>query len=274
MKRLLKLALPFLIIAEIILINLDFLDLNTTIIITGIFELLFILVAVKQIFSSRKVFEANKSKGHDKWTSIENSAEIFMPYALARLLTFELKIWYYLGAWVFRRIKHDENMFTYHRKSIFGAFVLLLLFITPAEIAIMGIFLPLVWLKLLLAILSVYAFMWLLGIWVSMKALPHNLGKNGLFLHIGILSRGYIPYSAIEKVATEKTENLGIDGLSIDKEKNAAYFFVAGTTDIWLILREPVVLERWISLTTSVKFIHLAVDDPSRFVTELEKRLY
>lgn len=238
-----------------------------------IFEISVLLIATKQFLSSAKIFNANRRQGQDKWTSFENSLEVIMPTLVSKLFTSELKILYYTGLWLFRRIKIRENQFTYHRKSILGAFVLLVLFITPVEIFIMGLLLPLEWLKWLLAILAVYAFFWLLGVWASMSALPHRLDESGLTIHNGIFAKGYLPYSDIETIVGERTENLDWDSLKIDRETGIAHSSNGGTTDVLITLRKPIVFKKWLSLSTPVKTLHLAVDEPAKFIIELEKRL-
>ena len=273
MAKIFKWALPILIIIQIILVSFNLLSLSTMIMVSVFFEVLVLLIATRQFLSSAKVFSANRRQGQDKWTSFENSLEVITPALVAKLFISELKILGYTGLWLFRRIKIRENEFTYHHKSMFGAFVLLVLFITPVEIFIMGLLLPLEWLKWLLAILSVYAFVWLLGVWASMSALPHKLDESGLTIHNGIFAKGYLPYSDIETIVKERTENLSWDGLSIDKKTGIAYSSNGGTTDVLITLRKPIVFKKWLSLSAPVNTIHLAIDEPATFIIELEKRL-
>lgn len=273
MKRLLKWALPALIALSIILFNLDFLPIWALVAALAVVELLVLALLVKQYLAFKDVYDANKEKGFDGWTSLENSLEVFMPLVLAKVIAFEFKLWYYLWLKVFKRIKYKEDEYTYHKKSMFGAFVLLLLFITPAEIAIVHIFLPWMWLKWILVILAIYAFLWMVGIWLSLSVLPHRLKSDGLYLSIGILANGFIPYSKIASADSKKTGNLGVDGLKVDENTKEAFFFINGETDVLIKLKEPLTFKMWISQTKPSAQVHIAVDDAGAFVKALGDKL-
>ncbi|MGI2336643.1 MAG: hypothetical protein ACRKGH_08420 [Dehalogenimonas sp.] len=273
MSTIFKWALPLLIIGQLILFSLDILTLSTLILVSVIFEVLFALIAIRQFLFSVKVYSANRRQGSDKWTAVETSLEVFMPSLVAKLLASELRILYYLGLWFLRKIKIREHEFTYHRKSMLGAFVLLVLFITPAEIFIMGLLLPLEWLKGVLGILAVYAFFWMLGVWVSMSALPHRLGDDGLQIHNGVFAAGYIPYVDIDEIRAEHTDNLNWDSLKIDETTSVAYLSNGGTTDVRIRLKNPVVFKKWLSFSPPVTVLHIALDEPPKFLAEINGRL-
>ena len=197
-----------------------------------------------------------------------------MPSLVAKLVASEVRIFYYVGLWLLRKIKIREYEFTYHRKSMLGAFVLLLLFITPAEIFILGLLLPTEWLKIILAVLAVYAFFWMLGVWVSMLALPHRIGDEGLDIRNGVFAGGFIPYSNIERVVAERTENLDWDNLKIDETTGVAYLSNGGVTDIMITLNTPVVIKKMLSSSSPVKVLHIALDEPAEFLAEIGRRLF
>lgn len=272
MKSLYKWALPVLVVFSIILINLDFPPDWALFGALALVELLLLALLVKQYIASKSIYDTSRERGFNGWESLENSLETFMPFLLARLLAFEFKLWYYLWLKIFKRAKYKEGEYTYHKKSMFGAFVLLLLFITPAEITIMHIFLPWVWLKWVLVILAVYAFLWMVGVWLSLSAIPHRLEDNGLHISVGILAEGFVPYSKISSVEAKKTENLGLDGLKVDEACNESFFYVNGEADVLIKLKEPLVFKMWVSRTKPSMKVNLAVDDSSGFIKALTER--
>ena len=274
MKRAFKWATLILILAEAALVRFNLLDIRTAIgIVVGV-ELLLLLVALRQVFVAVKTYRRDRSSGLDAGTALENGLEVFLPAKVARVLASELKLWFYLVLWVSRQGRRSYGDFTYHKKSILGPFLVLLLFTTPAEVFLIELLLPWTWLKWVLVIAAVYAFFWVVGLYASMAKLPHRLGESGIRLSYGIMGRADVPYANISGVARERnTEGLRGDGMKIRKTESAAYMAVGGGTDVVLRLRNPQALQGWFSATVPVETIHLAADEPERLVRELSSRV-
>jgi hypothetical protein len=274
MKRLLKWLLPLLVLIEFILIRLGVVDFGSAVAIGLLFELLIVAVLGRQLISAARAFDRNRREGRDEWMALAGGLEVFMPYGAARAFTIEFQLWYYLGKWLLHRNKAGEGEFTYHKKSILLAFTIILLFVTPAEVFILGLILPWVWLKWLLSVASVYAFFWVVAVHASMVGRPHRLGESALLVRYGVLAGGEIPYGNIETVVTARTKNgPSGDGLRVVEAEKAAYFSIGGETSIKLLLREPVRLDNWIKKTGPVSTVYIAADDPEKLAAALEKRL-
>ena len=64
-----------------------------------------------------------------------------------RLIVLEVQLWTSLGTWLVRRRRPDGQMFTYHKQSIFGIFLIAALFSSPVEILLFELLIPWAWLR-------------------------------------------------------------------------------------------------------------------------------
>lgn len=274
MKRAFKWATLALIVVEAALVRFDLLDIRAAIGIIVAVEALLLLVAVRHVVVASRTYRRDRKAGRDGWTSLENGLEVFLPRKAARVLASELKLWFYLGAWLSRRVRKDENSFSYSGKSMLGAFLVVLLFTTPVEIFLAELLLPWAWLRWLLAVAAVYGFFWVVGLYASMAALPHRLGPDSIRLSYGILARAEIPYSEISEAALCRNDiPLRGDGLKVAREEQKAYMSIGGSTEVVLRLRSPQVLQGWLAPTPPVTSIYLAADKPGLLLENVRKRL-
>ncbi|MBI2847211.1 MAG: hypothetical protein HYX82_04945 [Chloroflexi bacterium] len=264
-----------LIIAEVVLVRLRFMDIRTAIGVVVAIEALLLIVGFRQVAVAVHRYRRDRKASIDVWVAMENGMEVFLPGKLAKALASELKLWYCLGKWLLRRAHPGENDFTYHRKSILGPFLIVLLFTTPVELLLIELLLPWAWLRWFLLISAMYLFFWVCGLYASMVTLPYRLDRDGIRISYGILAQAEIAYNNILRVEmnSRKTHQRG-DGLKVKTDEDAAYVAVGGKTNVSLHLKKPQALQGWLGPTSSVTNVHLAADEPSRLIQELERRVY
>jgi hypothetical protein len=157
-----------------------------------------------------------------------------------------------------------------------GAVLLVALLTAPVELLFFELVIPWTWLRWLLVIAAIYAVFWLLGLYASLVVLPHRLESDALRLRYGALAEGRIPYDAIDVVErARRSPPGGRDGFRVARAADAAeaYLAVGGRTAVTLRLRAPRALAVLRGMAEPVTAVHLAVDEPERFVRELQRRI-
>ncbi len=276
MKRPLKWLLPVLILAEVALVWLELLDFRDVILIVVAVEALLLVVGGTQMLSAVREYRRNRAASFDGWRALEGGIAVLLPRLAARLIVSEMRLFYCLIRWAFRQTKLGEGEFSYHRHSTMDMFVLLVVLVSPVEVLVIEVllqaFLPLLWLRILVLVLEVYAVFWILGFYASRIVLPHRFEEKGVRLYHGIFAEGFVPYTEILGVerARQKAPEWG-DGLQ--KAGDKAYLAIGGNTDVEIKLHSPRALHSFLRLMDPVDTVHLAVDDPGGFASELKHRL-
>ena len=276
MKRLLKWLFPVLILAEVTLVRMGLLELRDAILIVVAVEILLLVVGGTQMLSAIREYRRNRAVGFDGWRALEGGIAVLLPQLAARLIVSEVRLFYCLIRWALRKTKLGEGEFSYHKRSTLDMFVLLIVLVSPVEVLVIEVllqaFLPLLWLRILVLVLEVYAVFWVLGFYASRIVLPHRLKESGLCFHHGIFATGFVPYNEIQRVQLNrrKAPDWG-DGLQTDEDE--AYLAISGNTNVTLELRSPHPLHGFLRPTGPVNTVHLAVDEPKNFVEELRGEL-
>lgn len=201
-----------------------------------------------------------------------------LPRAAARFALHEPRLFISLFRWTFRRVKRADGVFAYHRRSLLRAIMPVVIVTSPVELLVVHLLAqalsPWGWLKWALLALGVYAILWLFGLHASLVALPHRLEERGLRLRQGVFAEVFIPYAEIEDaVGTQRKAPNSGDGLSYVAGEDALYLATGGKTDVGLRLRVPRSMRGFLKETEPASLIHLAVDEPDRFVRELRQRM-
>lgn len=276
MKRLLRWLLPVLVLVEVALVRLEILDLRDAVLILIAVEGLILLTGGTLLLSAVRQYRRNRASGFDGWRALESAFAVLLPRLAARLVVSELQLFYCLIKWALRRTGLRSGEFSYHRRSMMDMLVLMIVFVSPVEILVIELllqaFLPLLWLRLLVLFLGVYAVIWVLGFHASRVVLPHRLEESGLRLRHGIFAEGFIPYAEIRRLekGRRRAPEWG-DGLQTDGDK--AFLAIGGNTDITLKLASPRSLNGFLRPTKPVGTLYLAVDEPGNFAAELDSRL-
>lgn len=277
MKKLLKWMLPVLVVIEVALVRMDILDLGDAVLILVALEVLLLAFGGSLILSGVREYRRKKQDGFDRWRAFEDGMSVALPRIGARLIVSEVRLFYCLARWAFRRTQLREREFSYHRRSTMDMFVLMIVLVSPVEILVIELllqaFLPLLWLRLLVLFLEFYAVFWILGFHASRIALPHRLEESGLRLHHGIFTEGFIPYTQMRRVQQikRKAPEWG-DGLRLGDDE--VYLAIGGNTTITLELSASRSLHGFLRPTKAVNTVHLAFDAPKLFVQNLEHRLH
>lgn len=190
---------------------------------------------------------------------------------ILKILILEARLWRSMYAWLRRRpLGPDE--YPYHARSQMGLLMGVLVLTTPLEIAVLELLIPWPWLRIVTLVLALYAFLWVVMVFASLRSMPHRMTPQGLELRYGALAGGVIPYEKIAEahVSMAKAPKFG-DGLQV--ESDAAYLAIAGETNLVIRLTEPMRLEGTFTQTPPLREIHFATDEPKRMIERLVARV-
>lgn len=243
------------------------------VVVLAILEVLLLVVAFLSIGRMWRRYRSARAEGIDVWQALEGGLAVMLPRRVARFVALEPRIWFCLFRWVFRRRSPDACTFGYSKGSSVGVFVIAVLFSAPVETLLFELLIPWHWLKVLFLILDIYSLIWLLGFAASLAVLPHRMTVRGIHIYYGIGAHGFLPYATIASVRRQRLMVSGRDGCHVDAERQTASISVGGVTTVTLHVRQPVTLRRIFDSTPPIATLHLAVDEPERFVNALERHL-
>lgn len=263
-----------LIAAAIILARTGLLPPRVALIAAAAVESAILIFGLTWLVAAARRYRRDRAAGLDPWQALEDGLALILPRPIAHLIALEPRLWACLFRWLFRRARPGPDDFPYHRDSPFGAFLVLVLLTTPIEIFLYELLIPWAWLRLILLVASLYAFVWVIGFYASLVTLPHRLTPDALVLRYGLLAEARIPYAAIASVERARRKApKERDGLMLSRAGDTASFAIAGTTTLTLHLRTPIALQRLTGSASAVSTIHLTADDPDRLVRALRERI-
>jgi hypothetical protein len=273
-NHILKWLLPVLIIIEIFLVFSGIIDIKTAVgIIIGV-ELSLAFVGTTQIVRVFRRYKQNRENGINIWTALIDGLSVVLPTFAARAVVLEFQLWTSLFIWAFQLYRKPPDTYTYHKHSILGIAILIVLFCCPFEIAIFELIIPWAWLRWTLLILSIYSLIWVLGFYSSLVIHPHRIDENGVKLHFGAFADGFIPIADISEIKSEKRNTPKKSrGLLIDSVQSTAYICMEFESNITIELSVPIFLNGFTSRTTEVRIICISVDDPDGFIKGMQKYL-
>jgi hypothetical protein len=274
MKRLLKWALPVLVIANVALLVSGVLDAQVALVMGFALEAAIAAIVVYNVTRAVRRFRRDRAAELDVERALEEGLEVFVPRRVARLVALEPRLWYYLARWLFRRRELREGEYGYNKRSMIGALVAIVVVSAPVELLLAELLIPWPVVKWVVGSAAVYGALWLAGVVVSMRVLPHRLEGDGLRINYGLLASGFVAYEYIEAVEAGRFRLPGgaSEGLVVPKGGEVAYVGAGGRADVMLRLREPVRLKRLVSDTGPVRTIYLAADDRAGLVEALRER--
>ncbi|HSK77313.1 MAG TPA: hypothetical protein VLQ45_12740 [Thermoanaerobaculia bacterium] len=208
----------------------------------------------------RSVRRGGRAGADDLPERLRNVARDVLPLRrVADAISFEMTILTYaLFAW--RRRPHapaDQDAFSYHQKSGYGAIVFALMIITLAEAVPIHILVTR-WSPLaawVLTALSAYGIFWFLADWRATRLRPHLLDEDALQIRTGLRWSVRIPRERIAALHTKLPPGAG-------PVLRAA---LPGASQLWLELDEPVSAEGPYGIERRARWIAVAVDDRERF---------
>lgn len=210
-RRATTLLLPTLVVANFLLYRFGGLDGRAAFLLPIAAELLLIVVfaaymalAVRHYRRDRR----DRADGHDAWEAIEVGLATVLPHRLARLVAIEPKMW--ASLWLFaRRRRLAPTEFAYHRRSPIGALLVVVVLTAPVELLLFELFIPWSWLRWVLIALALDSLIWMIGLYASLRVLPHRLGDEALRLRSGLLGDAVVPYPAIAAATVDPKRPVG-----------------------------------------------------------------
>lgn len=202
--------------------------------------------------------------------ALENALLAYFPRPFAKVAAIELTI----VASAFRAFPYAWNVQRYGLWSyVETAKIRFLVFVLPITIVPDVIFLHLVlpshllWLKLLLDLLEVYACLWVLGLYATMVARPHAIvdGGNAIRIHRGILNSTEIRRDTIEAIAPLGAQR----GFGIRSRAGEARLTVGGVPAVSITLKSPVAIVSLFAKTRMATKLLVATDAPLEFCRQL-----
>ena len=278
MKRVLKVLVPLVVLAEVVLVWSGVMDLGDAVILVAGLESLLFVAGLGGFVLVVGRYRRGRQAGMDAWKALEDSLSIVLPRAVARLIVKEPRLLVCLFRWTIWRVRLTDEEFAHHKRSLLRAILPLLVVSAPVELILVHVLAlalsPWWWLKWVLLFLGAYATLWLLGLYASLVTLPHRLEEDGLRLRYGLLAEGFFPYQEIEATSRRELEApTPGDGLSRDSGEETLYLASGGKTDVSLRLRVPRSMSGFTKDTEPALHVCLAVDEPDRFVRELRLRI-
>ena len=218
-----------------------------------VFEVAFVVLAIRGLRRTRRSAEPPEAR-------IAQAFAPLLPPRVARLAAFELvlvgtAVRFLAGGW--RRPAPPG--FTYHRESGLRMFLPMLPLLGIGDVLLLElVVLPdaAPWLRVLVHVLAVYGLIWMVGLYASLRARPHQVADGQLVLHRGILRRLVVPLDQI--VSIDPLPSFADDWKRRTYCKGALRLDVAGPTILELRLRTPPGTR-----------VLVAVDDPTAFTAAL-----
>jgi hypothetical protein len=277
MRQLVKWLLLGVIVVEIVLVRGGVLDLRDALIAGVAFEALLALFVAVQLVRGwrryRREHAGGTKVGFDGWQAFEAALASILPLPVARLVALEARLWHCFWLWAGRRVPRGPDVFPYHRRSPMGALLVVVLFSAPVEVLLFELLIPWGWLRWLLLVGSVYAAFWFVCLYAGLRALPHRLRGDELYLRYSAVTEGRVRLADIATIepAPQRLKT-GNEGVQVDAAEATACFAIGGRTDLRLELFAPVQLRTLRGLSAPVRVIHIAVDEPERLRSALLER--
>jgi hypothetical protein len=231
-------------------------------------ELVFLALAAVLIVRVSRQFKRDRREQGDFWTALEEAVGKQVGLIAARLIVGEPKLWVAVLIWTSGRPPRDSRSFQYAGSSnlrLVSAVVLGLILLEGVGGGLLARLAPWPWLSPVLIIISVYAAIWIIGIYASLRAFPHLVAEQGLLLRYGVLGEAWIPWREVDGVVKERVVSPGgIDGLST--KGGIATLAVGGRTTVTIRRRTPGKVKGFLRETGDISQIRIAVDDSDGFL--------
>lgn len=228
-------------------------------------------LATVVILRVRRQFKRDRKEHGDFWSALEVAVERHIGPMPARLIVGEPKLWAAIFLWTAGRSRRDVHGFHYSASSNLGpvfAVVLGLIFLEGLGGGLLARLAPWPWLSPALFVISIYAAIWIIGIYASLRAYPHLVTPRGVLLRYGVLGEAWIPWHEFDQVVKERLVSPGgMDGLST--KDGIATLAVGGKTAVTIRRRIPGKVKGFLRETAGIGEIRVAADDPDAFLAAM-----
>jgi membrane protein YdbS with pleckstrin-like domain len=231
-------------------------------------ELVVLAVAAVLIVRACRQFKRHRRDQGDLWTALEEAVGQQVGPIAGRLIVGEPRLWAAIFLWISGRSRRDARSFHYSALSTLGltsAVVLGLIVLEGGITGFLARLTPWPWLSPVLIIVSLYAAVWIIGIYASLRAFPHLVAEQGLLVRYGVLGEAWIPWREVDEVVKERVVSPGgMDGLST--KGGIATLAVGGRTTVTIRLRSPGSVKGFLRETADISLVRVAADDTDGFI--------
>ena len=182
---------------------------------------------------------------------------------VTNILTTEISIFYYfLFGW--KSNISTINSYTYHKKSGYNSFILIILFVITLETFAVHQFLieintTLAW---IFFALSIYSFVFLIGDYNAIKCRPVYFDKNFLYIKNGIRWESIIPLKEIINIESSR---------NYLKSKSILNLVLSGDSNIKITLKEPNKAVGLYGITKTFSSVILFIDEKDEFLNKIRE---
>ena len=230
----------------------------------GVLELLLLALAVRALGRS-KALPGQWPEDH-----IAAAFAAFVPPRAARLMSLELVM---LGsAFRFLLGGHRQEApegFSHHREGALRAILPALPLMIPGDFLLTGTLLKGLspWLRWVMHGSSVYALLWLVGFYATLKARPHQVCDGRLELHLGLLKSATLPASQV--LSASPLPAFDDDWARHAYLKGVERLVAKGNTILELRLATPIRVTGLLGPGRPTDRLLVSVDEPSAFLAAL-----
>ncbi|WP_256200848.1 hypothetical protein [Virgibacillus halodenitrificans] len=235
-----------------------------------------LIVVIYVIFKSVISYRRNKQdEEHDFLDVIRISLEpkLGNGFVLGAILT-ELSVFYYSFIGWFRKpiVIENEDAYSYHKTSQLKTIIIIFSILIILEGAFFH-FLIQSWSDIaawIFTILNIYALLYIIGLYNSVRSLPHIITSDKVIIRFGYQSSIELEFSNIEDIKTAKEQG-GI-GEKIPKD---TYFSMINmdSPQYEIFLKEPVLMKSSYGRKKYVKTVVFRTDEPAKMVEELNSNI-
>lgn len=235
-------------------------------------EVSVLIVVIYGIFKSVKSYRRNnQDERHDFLDVIRISLEpkLGNGFVLGAILT-ELSVFYYSIVGWFKKttVNENEDVYSYHKTSQIKTIIIIFSILIILEGAFFH-FLIQSWSNIaawIFTILNIYALLYIIALYNSVKSLPHIITPDKVIIRFGYQSNIELEISNIEDIKTAKEQG-GIG----EKTPKDTYFAMLNmdSPQYEIFLKEPILMRSSYGRKKYVKTVIFRTDEPEKMVKEL-----
>lgn len=241
-----------------------------------VIEIGILILVMYGIFKSVKNYRRNKqNEEHDFLDVIRISLEpkLGKGFVLGAILT-ELSVFYYSIIGWFKKptVIQNGDTYSYHKTSQLKMIIIIFSILIILEGAFFHLLIQL-WSSMaawIFTILNIYALLYIIGLYNSVRSLPHIITSDKAVIRFGYQSSIELDISNIEDIKTAK-EQAGIG----EKTPKDTYFAMLNmdSPQYEIFLKEPVLMKSSYGRKRYVRTVVFRTDEPAKMIKELNSNI-
>src|SRR5690625_1277460 len=241
-----------------------------------ILEITIVIVVLHSIIKIIIRYRANnQSEGKNflELTIMSLEPKLGDGFVLGAILT-ELNVFYYLIVGCFKRISiiENEKVYSYHKTSQIKMIVIVFSILITLEAIFLHILIQL-WSDVaawIFTILNNYALLYIIGLYNSVRFLPHIVSGGQLIIRLGYQSCIQLDVKNIDCIKMAKDKG-GI-GEKIPKDTYYALLNI-DSPQYEIYLKEPILMESSYGRKKYVKTVIFRADNPGKMIEEIKYKM-